>query len=106
MHSYAVIVTGGKQYIAEVGKDLTVDYIAGELKQKVSFDHVLLHVQDDDKLTIGMPHVPKAVVEAEIIEQGRGEKIRVARFKAKSRYRKITGFKPFLTKVHVTAITI
>lgn len=104
MHSYAVILTGGKQYIAEVGKDLTVDYIPGELKQKISFDKVLLHVRDDDNLTVGMPHIEKAVVEAEIVEQGRGEKIRVARFKAKSRYRKITGFKPLLTKVRITKI--
>lgn len=106
MQTYAVVLTGGKQYIAEEGKDVVVDYLPGELKQKLSFDKVLMYVKDEEVVALGKPYIEKAHVDAEIIEQGRAEKIRVARFKAKSRYRKVTGFRQLLTKVRIMQISV
>ncbi len=100
---YAVIKTGGKQYKVSEGEILEIDKIEGKADQKIDFSDVLL-VADSDKAEIGQPLVTGAKVEAKIIDQVKGEKIRVARFKSKVRYRKVRGFRAQLTKVQIEKI--
>ena len=100
---YAVIKTGGKQYKVSEGEILEIDKIEGKADQKIDFSDVLL-VADGDKVEIGQPMVPEAKVTAKIIDQVQGEKIRVARFKSKVRYRKVKGFRAQLTKVQIEKI--
>lgn len=100
---YAVIKTGGKQYKVSEGEILEIDKIEGKKDQKINFSDVLL-VADGDKVEIGQPQVPEAKVTAKIIDQVQGEKIRVARFKSKVRYRKVRGFRAQLTKVKIEKI--
>jgi large subunit ribosomal protein L21 len=99
---YAIIKSGGKQYKVNVGDTLTVDRISGDNK-KIVFEDVLLLV-NEGKVTLGKPSVKGAVVEGSLVENKRGEKIRVARFKAKSRYRKVTGFRSELSVIKIDKI--
>jgi large subunit ribosomal protein L21 len=100
----AIIKIGSSQYLVEPNQEIIVNRLDTDSKSLV-FDNVLL-AQDGDTIKIGQPTVVGASVEAEIIEQTKGPKVRVSKFKAKSRYRKNTGFRPKLTKVKVLSVKI
>jgi large subunit ribosomal protein L21 len=99
---YAVIKTGGKQYKVSEGDVIEIDRILNK-DGKVVFDEVLL-VSSDAGVKIGKPTVENAKVEAKVLEDLKGEKIRVSKFKSKVRYRRVTGFRAFLTKVQIEKI--
>ncbi|OGD54093.1 50S ribosomal protein L21 [Candidatus Beckwithbacteria bacterium RBG_13_35_6] len=101
---YAIILTGGKQYKVTEGETLAVDKLLTEAKKKLIFDQVLL-IKDNEKLLIGKPFLNKAKVEAELIDQFKDKKIRVAKFKAKSRYRRVRGHRQPMTRIKITKIT-
>lgn len=103
--NYAVIQTGGKQYKVEKGTTLVVDKLA-DLKEgaNTTFSEVLL-VVDEGRATLGKPFVAGATVTAKVIsEDFKGEKVRVSKFLAKSRYRKVMGHRSRLSKVEVLEI--
>jgi large subunit ribosomal protein L21 len=103
--SYAVIKTGGKQYIAQPGKILRIEKLNGEKGGEVVFDRVLLNVQDDaSNLELGTPFIEGAKVTAKVLEQGRSKKIRVIKFKNKTRQKKVHGHRQYFTKVEITEI--
>ena len=89
---YAVIKVNGKQYKVSEGDLLTLDRIDLEGKKTITFDQVLMIVNDAGS-NIGKPTINGAKVEASFVEDKKGEKIRVSKFKAKSRYRKTIGFR-------------
>ena len=101
--NFAVIKASGKQYKVAPGDVLQIDKIKGESGSNVEFDEVLL-VGDDKSTTIGLPMVKGAIVKAKILDQIKGEKVRVAKFKAKARYRRVMGFRAELTKIQITDI--
>ena len=101
--NYAVIKASGKQYKVTPGLVLEVDKIEGENGSSISFDEVLL-TADEKAVVVGKPNVKGAVVTAKIIEQTMGDKVRVAKFKAKSKYRRATGFRSKLTKIEILTI--
>ena len=100
---YAVIKTSGKQLKVQEGDLIKLDKLKGKPKDKLSFDEVLL-VVDKEKITIGQPYIKGAKVSGEVIEQKKDKKIRVARFKAKSKYRKVIGHRSSITMVKITKI--
>lgn len=103
--NYAVIQTGGKQYKVEKGTTLVVDKL-NDVKQNSDtvFDKVLLIVEEG-KVTIGKPFITGASVTAKVVENDfKGEKVRVAKFLAKSRYRKVMGHRSRLSKVEISNI--
>lgn len=100
---YAIIVSGGKQYKVVEGELINVDRIDLEPGKDYKFDNVLL-VSTDGVATIGQPQVDGASVSGKIVEQIKGDKIRVAKFKAKARYRRVTGFRAQLTKIQIEKI--
>lgn len=100
---YAVIKTGGKQYKVSEGETLLVEKIDGKKDEAVVFNEVLL-LADEKKVKIGQPQVEGAKVKGVILDQVKGEKIRVAKFRAKSRYRRVKGHRQRLTKVQITKI--
>jgi len=104
MIKQAVVLTGGKQYFVKEGQTLVIDRIVGKEKQMFSLDQVLL-IDDGKDLQLGKPYLDKAKVEVEILKQDRGEKLRVARFKAKSKYRRVRGFRQELTEIKVVKIS-
>jgi large subunit ribosomal protein L21 len=101
---FAVVKIGSSQYLINPGQELLVDF-QGKSGSKLTFDQVLLLV-DDQVVTIGKPLVPGVVVEADVIDHPKGEKIRIGKFKAKSRYRKVRGFRPTYTRIKVTNINL
>lgn len=100
---YAVVKIGGTQHKVSEGETLVVDKLEGKKGQKLTLNEILLLV-DDNKIKIGQPLVKNAKAEAEIVDQIKGEKIRVATFKAKARYRKVKGFRSLLTRVKILSI--
>jgi large subunit ribosomal protein L21 len=68
------------------------------------FENVLLTV-DGDAVQIGAPYLENVAVAAKVLEQIKGDKIRVAKFKAKARYRRVQGFRALLTKVEITSLS-
>ena len=103
MSKIAVIKTGGKQYLVREGDVLYVEKLPVEKGEKVSFETLAIYDEKSKKAEIG-ESVLKTKVEAEVLEQVKGDKIRVARFKAKVRYRKVRGHRQLLSKVKITKI--
>lgn len=99
---YAILRIGGKQYKAEEGKEILVDKIVDTKKLS---PEVLLFV-DGEKTEVGKPLVKDATVKFKVVtELEKGEKIEIYKFKAKSRYRKHTGFRPQYTRLLVEKIS-
>ena len=102
----AVIAASGRQFIVKPGQIITMDKQEGKEKETITFDKVLLIAEGEgENILIGKPFIEGAKVTANIIVQEKGDKIRVAKFKAKSRYRKVMGFRPRLTKVKINEIS-
>jgi len=99
----AVIKTGAKQYIVSHGTTIKIEKIIGEENQEIIFDEVLL-LEDDGKIEIGTPFVEKAKVIGKILEQGRGVKLIVFKYKPKKRYRKKKGHRQLFTQVEILKI--
>jgi large subunit ribosomal protein L21 len=98
---YAVVTSGGKQYKVTQGQVLEIDKIIADPGASYAFDKVLLSV-DGDSANIGAPYLDNIAVMAKVLEQVKGDKIRIAKFKAKARYRKVQGFRAQLTRVEIT----
>ncbi|MBF05350.1 50S ribosomal protein L21 [bacterium] len=103
--SFAVIATGGKQYIVREGDALNVEKLDGEHKEgaKIEFTKVLL-VDDGKTTTVGDPTISGVKVTAEFAENARERKISVIRFRSKSRYFKNRGHRQPYTRVKITKI--
>ena len=101
---YAVITSGGKQYKVTEGQVLEIDKVKAEPGSNYVLDKVLLTVDGED-VKIGAPYLDNVAVSAKVLEQVKGDKIRVAKFKAKARYRKVQGFRAQLTKVEITSLS-
>jgi large subunit ribosomal protein L21 len=99
---FAVIATGGKQYRVKKGQILRVEKLGVEEGQTVTFDKVLLIEGSDVK--IGTPEVKGASVSAKVTKAGKGKKVEVIKYKAKSRYYKKRGHRQPFTEVSITDI--
>ena len=102
---FAVIATGGKQYVVHEGDFLNIEKLTGEYKEgaKVEFSDVLL-LDDGTTTKVGEPTVAGAKVTGEFIEGGRDKKISVIRFRSKSRYFKNKGHRQPYSRVKITKI--
>jgi large subunit ribosomal protein L21 len=100
---YAVISTGGKQYRLEQGDLVEVESLKGAVGDKVVFDEVLA-IGDEETSSFGSPLVAGAQVVGTIVEQGRGAKIKVLKFKRRKMYRKKTGHRQGFTSVKIESI--
>jgi large subunit ribosomal protein L21 len=103
---YAVVVTGGKQYKAQVGQTLTIEKLDIAAGQDVQFDQVLLITDDAGGTTVGTPTIDGATVTGKVVRQDKGPKIIVFKYKPKVRYRRKTGHRQFQTHVLVKAIQV
>jgi large subunit ribosomal protein L21 len=94
---FAVIKTGGKQYVVKPGDKLEVEKLETEAGKELSFSEVLL-IENDGKVEIGNPMLKGAKVSAKVLDHGKEEKVIVFKYKAKKRYaRKIGHRQPFTT---------
>jgi large subunit ribosomal protein L21 len=101
--NFAVIKTGGKQYKVEVGSKIRIEKINGNENDAVSFDDVLLKVENDN-VKIGTPTLKDEKVEGKILKQGREKKKIVFKYHSKTRYRKKKGHRQHYTLVEITKI--
>ncbi len=100
---FAVIKTGGKQYLVEPGKKIKIEKLEVEEGKEVIFDQVLL-LENDKKLEIGTPLIEGAKVIAKILTQGKGDKVIAFKYKAKKRYHVKKGHRQLFTEVEITKI--
>jgi large subunit ribosomal protein L21 len=100
---YAVIAISGTQHQIEENQKIVVDSLNLKEEEKSSTDQVLLTV-NEDKVKVGTPTVKDASVEFKVLKNYQGEKLKVFKYKSKSRYRKTTGFRPQLTEIQITKI--
>lgn len=100
---YAIIETGGKQYRVQEGDTLFVEKIDVAAGETVEFDKVLA-VSNAGSLSVGTPFVEGAKVEASVVEQGKGKKIIVFKYKSKKDYRRKQGHRQPHTKIKIEKI--
>jgi large subunit ribosomal protein L21 len=100
---FAVIKTGGKQYLVAEGQKIKIEKLAGDKGEKVEFDEVLM--LQNGKLQVGQPTVSGAKVQGEILEQFKDKKKVVFKFKNKTRQTKLKGHRQNLTEVEITKIS-
>ncbi len=100
---YAVVSTGGKQYRLTEGAVVDVERCSGEVGDQVVFDQVLF-LGGEDEQTVGAPAVQGARVLGTIVEQGKGDKIVVFKYKKRKMYRRRTGHRQLLTRVRIEGI--
>lgn len=98
---FAVIKTGGKQYVVEEGQTISVESLHAEVGATVSFEMLLK--SDGEKIEIGTPLLSDTVT-GEIVAHGRAPKISVVKYKAKSRYTRRVGHRQNFTKVKIVKI--
>jgi len=100
--NYAVIKTGGKQYKVAQDEVITIERVAVGADETLVFPALM--AVEDGKVRFGQPLLQGFVVTGRVIEHLRGEKLRIAKFKAKARYRRVTGHRQELSKVIIETI--
>jgi len=100
--NFAVIKTGGKQYLVKEGETLSVEALAKQAGDKIEFEALLVASGDD--VRVGKPAVKGAKVTAEVLEHGKGDKVRVIKFHRKARFKKVYGHRQPFTKVKIEKI--
>ncbi len=103
----AVIASGGKQYLVEKDQVLEIELLGDAKKaegapRRAEFDVLLLI--DGDKVQVGAPHVAGAKVHAEVLDEVKGEKLKVLKFKPKKRIKRLTGHRQHYSRVKITKI--
>lgn len=96
---FAILSTGGKQYKVNTGEYLKVEKLDGTVGKKISFDNVLL--SGNEKAT----SLGKGSIEAEIVEQGKGDKVIIFKKKRRQNYRRKNGHRQQLTTLLITSIS-
>mgnify|MGYP001279896715 CR=1 FL=1 len=102
--AFAIVETGGKQYKVAEGDIFSVEKLKDQKEgDVVTFDKVLLI--DDGKTTkVGTPYIDGATIEVDLKETGKGKKLHIQKFKAKSRYKRRLGHRQAFSKVSVKKI--
>ncbi len=100
---FAVIKTGGKQYVVSENDEIVVDNLNIDVDSNVEFDKLAEGDLENETIELGSP-LMESKVTGLVVENMKGDKLRVARYKAKTRYRKVTGFRPMLSRVKIVTV--
>ncbi|WP_371186592.1 50S ribosomal protein L21 [Thalassotalea maritima] len=100
---YAVFQSGGKQHRVSEGQVVRLEKLEQEIGSSVEFDNVLM-VADGDDIKVGAPYVDGGKVTAEVVAQGRGDKVKIVKFKRRKHSRKQQGHRQWYTEVKITGI--
>lgn len=99
---FAIVESGGKQYKVEVGSFIEVEKLDSNVGDKINLNVLML--ANGEEVKAGNPYVAGSVVEAEVVEQGKGDKIVVFKYKPKKNARTKQGHRQPFTKLKITAI--
>lgn len=100
--NFAVITTGGKQYLVKKGDIIEVDRIFEKKGSKINFDTLLK--AGDKSLNLGKSRIQRGKTEGKVLEEFKDKKVRIIKFKPKKRYKRIKGFRALKTRVEITKI--
>ena len=100
---YAVIKSGGKQYRVQEGEVVRLEKIEVATGESVEFDEVLLVANGED-VKVGAPVVEGAKVTAEVVDQLRGDKVKIMKFRRRKHSKKQQGHRQWHTDVKITGI--
>lgn len=103
MKNYAIIQLQGKQYQISEGDEIQVDRLSNKVKDKFDLNEVLL-LKTEKNINIGSPLVKGTTVNCQLIAENKAKKIRVAKYKAKSRYRKVKGHRQLQSTIKILKI--
>ena len=101
---YAVIKTGGKQYRVAEGDVIEIEKLDTEEGGSVDFEEVLM-VGEGEDVQVGAPFLEGTKVTGNVVEQKRGKKVEIIKFKRRKHHQKRTGHRQYLTKVEITGIS-
>lgn len=101
---YAVIQTGGKQYRVSEGDKVRVEKLDVEAGDSVELDRVLM-IADGDNVQIGTPFVDGGRVTASVEAHGRGDKVKIIKFRRRKHHMKRQGHRQWYTELRVTGIS-
>lgn len=102
---YAVIETGGKQYRVQEGDVVSVEKLPVAAGEKVTLEKVLVY-SDGKTVKVGSPYVDNAKVETTVLENGKGEKVIIFKYKSKKDYRKKQGHRQPYTMLQIDSIAM
>ena len=102
---YAVIDSGGKQHRVVEGEILKLEKLEAATGEQVSFDKVLM-VGEGESVKIGAPYVAGSKVTAEVVAQGRADKVRIIKFRRRKHHLKHQGHRQWFTAVKITGISV
>jgi len=102
---YAVIESGGKQHRVVEGEILKLEKLEAATGEQVSFDKVLM-VGEGEAVKIGAPYVAGSKVTAEVVAQGRADKVRIIKFRRRKHHLKHQGHRQWFTAVKITGISV
>lgn len=100
----AVIELGGNQFTVKVGDVIDVKKQDAEVNSTINTEALLISDEEGKSVKVGTPVVAGSKVELKVVEQLKGEKVRVFKMKSKKRYSRNLGFRPSLTKLEVVSI--
>ncbi|CZF84069.1 50S ribosomal protein L21 [Enterovibrio sp. ZSDZ35] len=101
---YAVFQSGGKQHRVSEGQTIRLEKLDIETGSTVEFDSVLL-VANGEEITVGAPFVAGGKVTAEVVTHGRGDKVKIVKFRRRKHSRKQMGHRQWFTEVKITGIS-
>jgi len=101
---YAVIQSGGKQHRVSEGQVVRLEKIDAEKGASIDFDKILL-VGEGADLALGAPYLEGAKVSGEVVDHGRGKKVKIVKFKRRKHHMKRMGHRQWYTEVKITGIS-
>ncbi len=104
MANFAVIQTGGKQYLVKPGDVVRVEKLDAKDGSALKFDALLLADDTGKEVSVGKPTVKGASVSATVLRAGRADKVTVIKFKAKTRYKRKAGHRQPFTEIKIEGI--
>jgi large subunit ribosomal protein L21 len=104
LNVYAVFRTGGKQYRAQQGERVRIEKLDAAVGDAVQFDQVLM-VGEGADVKVGKPLVDGGKGEAKVTAQGKGDKIRIIKFRRRKHYKREQGHRQLFTEVEITSIS-
>ena len=104
MSKFAVVKAAGKQYLVKKDDEIVVDNLKTKEAANIELETLAIFDTNKERVILGTPLL-KEKIKAKISMNLKGDKITVAKFRAKVRYRKTKGFRPTLTKIRILDIS-